>query len=163
MKKYIDLAAPLRICCGIIFLSIVLLTLAQVVARYAFDSPLLWSEELVRMLLVWLVFLGSAVVCWDGGHLSVNTFFGMSGPKVQAGLRLFNLAVALVFLAVLAWFSIPLIEIELMINMGSLPIPLSFVRIPAPVGGVLMIGFILLRRFYRLPREAKGNTSKEVM
>ena len=61
MKKPLDLALPLRVLVGVMFLTIVILTLVQVFARYVLNSPLLWSEELARLLLVWVVFLGGAV------------------------------------------------------------------------------------------------------
>jgi len=167
MKKPLDLALPLRIIVGVMFLAIVVLTLAQVFARYVLDSPLLWSEELARLLLVWVVFLGSAVVCWDGRHLNVDTFYSRFPARFRFYVRVFNALIALFFLAVLAWFSLPLIQLEWIINMGSIPISMSFVRIPALVGGVLMIIFILLRWFYRLPLEKKldpsVNHSKEAM
>ena len=139
------------------FLTIVVLTLVQVFARYVFNSPLLWSEELARLLLVWVVFLGAAVVCWDGRHLNVDTFFVRAPPRLRFVLRAANALIALFFLAVLAWSSWPLIELEWIINMGSIPISMSFVRIPALVGGGLMIMFILLRWFYRIPRERKAD------
>ena len=167
MKKPLDLALPLRIIVGLMFLVIVVLTLAQVFARYVLDSPLLWSEELVRLLLVWVVFLGSAVVCWDGRHLNVDTFYSRIPEKFRIVIRVFNALIAIFFLTVLAWYSLPLIQLEWIINMGSMPIPLSFVRIPALVGGALMIIYILLRWFYRLPLEKKSdpsiNHSKEAM
>ena len=157
MRKPIDLALPLRIVVGVMFLIIVFLTLVQVFARYVFNSPLLWSEELVRLLLVWVVFLGGAVVCWDGRHLNVDTFFSRTPPKIRFILRVLNALIALLFLTVLAWSSLPLIELEWIINMGSIPISMSFVRIPALLGGVLMITFILLRWFYRIPKEKKAD------
>lgn len=167
MKKPLDLALPLRILVGIMFLTIVILTLVQVFARYILNSPLLWSEELARLLLVWVVFLGGAVVCWDGRHLNVDTFFSRSSGRVRVAMRALNALIALIFLAVLAWSSLPLIEIEWIINMGSIPISMSFVRIPALVGGILMIVYILLRWFYRIPREKKADPgldhSKETM
>ncbi|MDB4516185.1 TRAP transporter small permease [Crocinitomicaceae bacterium] len=167
MRKPFDLALPLRIVVGVMFLTIVVLTLVQVFARYVFNSPLLWSEELARLLLVWVVFLGGAVVCWDGRHLNVDTFFSRTPPKLRAVLRATNALIALFFLFILAWSSWPLIELEWIINMGSIPISMSFVRIPALVGGVLMITFILLRWFYRIPGEKKADPdldhSKEAM
>ena len=167
MRKPLDLALPLRIVVGVMFLTIVVLTLVQVFARYVFNSPLLWSEELARLLLVWVVFLGGAVVCWDGRHLNVDTFFSRTPPKLRYFLRVTNALIALFFLVVLAWSSWPLIELEWIINMGSIPISMSFVRIPALVGGVLMIIFILLRWFYRIPREKEADPdldqSKEAM
>lgn len=58
----VDLALPLRIVVGCAFALIVALTIAQVFFRFALNSPLVWSEELARLLLVWVTFIGAAVV-----------------------------------------------------------------------------------------------------
>jgi TRAP-type C4-dicarboxylate transport system permease small subunit len=141
---------PVRIAVGCAFGLIVVLTIAQVFFRFALDSPLIWSEELSRLLLVWVTFVGAAVVAWDGTHLNVDVVFARLPARLKAVVRTLNLLVALGFLAVMVWFSIPLIRIEAMADMGALGIPYSWVRIPAAVGGGLIIAFILLRRFYRL-------------
>ena len=70
-----DLALPIRIVVGLGFGLIVALTIAQVFFRFALDSPLIWSEELARLLLVWVTFVGAAVVAWDGTHLNVDVVF----------------------------------------------------------------------------------------
>ena len=41
----------------VLFILMVLMVLAQVVARKFFD-PLVWSEELARYLFIWVMFLG---------------------------------------------------------------------------------------------------------
>lgn len=146
----LDLAWPLRILVGCAFALIVGLTIAQVFFRFALDSPLIWSEELARLLLVWVTFIGAAVVAWDGTHLNVNVVFVHLPSRLKAVMRWFNLLVALTFLTILVWFSIPLVRIESMADMGALGIPFGWVRVPATVGGGLIIALILLRRFYRL-------------
>jgi len=104
----------------------------------------------VRLLLVWVTFVGAAVVAWDGTHLNVNVVFTRLPAGLQAATRWFNLLVALGFLAALVWFSVRLVRIENMADMGALGIPYGWVRLPATVGGALIIALILLRRFYRL-------------
>ena len=52
---------------------------------------------------------------------------------------------ALVFLVVLVWYSIPLVELALYVSIGALDLPEAVYRVPATVGGVLMILFVLLR------------------
>lgn len=152
-----DLAWPLRIIVGCAFALIVVLTIAQVFFRFALDSPLIWSEELARLLLVWVTFVGAAVVAWDGTHLNVNVLFARMPGPLKAALRWFNLLVALTFLTILVWFSIPLVRIESMADMGALGIPFGWVRVPATVGGALIIALILLRRFYRLRGQPAGD------
>lgn len=53
----------------------------QVVARYIFDTPFIWPEEVTRLLLVWLSFLGAAAVARRGADMAVTTFVLMLAPR----------------------------------------------------------------------------------
>ncbi len=149
----LDLAFPLRLVVGAGFGVIVVLTIAQVIFRFVFDNPLVWSEELARLLLVWVTFLGGAVVCWDGTHLSVDALFVNLPRRLRRLVRIFNGAVAIGFLVVLSYYSIEMVIIEHITTLGSMDIPASIVRVPATIGGALMVVFIVLRWVYRLPAE----------
>jgi TRAP-type transport system small permease protein len=153
-RRFRDVALPLRILVGIAFATIVTLTIAQVFFRFVLNSPLVWSEEVVRILLVWMTFIGAAVVCWDGRHLSVDVLFNRLPKGMRRVMRVFNAVVGIAFLAALAWYSIPLLEIGWYVGSGALDLPDAVLRAPAFVGGILMIAFILLRWFYRRPRES---------
>jgi TRAP-type transport system small permease protein len=158
-KGYRDLAYPLRIMAGTMFGTIVVLTIAQVFFRFVLDSPLIWSEELARILLVWTTFIGAVVVCWDGTHLNVDVFFIKLPPGPRRWVRAFNALMAILFLTILAYFGIPIVEIAMMTDTGALELPTAVIRGPAVVGGILMICFIALRWFYRLPGEKKAKGS----
>ncbi|MHA1567448.1 MAG: TRAP transporter small permease [Alphaproteobacteria bacterium] len=156
-----DLALPLRWLVGGMFATIVILTIAQVFFRFALDSPLVWSEELSRLLLVWVTFIGAAVVAWDGRHLVVDVMFIRLPARVREVVRWFNLAVTIAFLVILSWFSIELVKINNFTEMGALPLPGSAVTLPATVGGILILVLVLARRFYRLPRERDESGQKK--
>lgn len=145
----VDLAWPLRFLTGVVFAAIVTLTIAQVVFRYLLDSPLIWSEELAKLLLVWMVFLGAAAVTFDGKHLDVDVVFGALPPLARKAVRHLNLAMALFFLVALAWFSWEIVEIESWSALGALDISAAWVRLPATVGGALMALFLIVRRLGR--------------
>ena len=49
-----------------------ILIFLQVVSRYFFGHTFEWSEELARFLFVWVVFLGSALIMGESGHLAVQ-------------------------------------------------------------------------------------------
>ena len=49
-----------RVVTSVIFCSMMIVVTAQIVMRYALNSPLFWSEEFARYVYVWLVFIGSA-------------------------------------------------------------------------------------------------------
>ena len=128
---------------------VVAVTIAQIVMRYVLNAPLIWSDELARFLIVWMTFLGAAVVCFEGRHLNVDVFFRAAPPSLRAGLRVFNACVALGFLAVLGWFSVTLVKLEMMQDMSALPLKIGQLRLAATVGCALMALAILARIFYR--------------
>lgn len=153
----VDLAWPLRIAVTLGFLAILGVTLAQVFYRYVLAEPLIWSEELSRLLIVWVSFLGGAVVCWDGRHLNVDVAFNRFPRGLRTAVRFINIAVALAFLVILVDASIPIVRFENFQDMSVLPLPAGVVRLAATVGGILMIAAILARLFYRFRRERRNN------
>lgn len=142
-----DLAWPLRIITGALFVVIVTLTVAQVAFRYVLSQPLIWSEELAKLLLVWMVFLGAAVLCWDGRHLDVDVVFRLFPPIGRRILRGLNLALAAGFLVGLTLWSWDVVVLEGYSDLGALGISRGWLRLPATIGGGLMLFFMLLRRF----------------
>src|SRR6056297_1946911 len=65
--------------------------LAQIVARFAFNSSLVWSEELARYLLVWSVMIGTAVAYRRAEHIAVVVLAERLGPNLRTALsRLVN-------------------------------------------------------------------------
>ncbi len=142
-----DLALPLRLLVGVLFAVIVGLTIAQVGFRYLLGQPLIWSEELAKLLLVWMVFLGAAAVAFDGRHLDVDVVFRLLPTPMRRIVRWLNLAVACAFLAAFAWTSLEIVEIESWASLGALGISAAWVRVAATVGATLMLAFLVVRRF----------------
>jgi TRAP-type C4-dicarboxylate transport system permease small subunit len=65
-ERVVDAAAVIAFC------GIFLCVLVQVVLRYAFNSPLTWSEELARYLFIWCAFLGWIVASRRNSHLAMT-------------------------------------------------------------------------------------------
>lgn len=81
--------AVLRFLLIAILATMVIAVLAQVFSRYVLDFSLTWSEELARICMISLVFLGAAVLSRNNEHLSVTTVIELF-PK-----RLYHLCVAI--------------------------------------------------------------------
>lgn len=58
----------------------VAMVFGNVVLRYGFDSGITVSEELSRVLFVWLTFLGAVPVMRQHGHLGVELLTGVLSP-----------------------------------------------------------------------------------
>ncbi|WP_156939730.1 TRAP transporter small permease [Desulfocurvus vexinensis] len=72
---------------------------AQVFWRYVLNDSLFWSEELGRILLIWLTFVGATVAYRQGAHLGVDSLVRRLPPRARA------VADALAHLVCLALFA----------------------------------------------------------
>ncbi|WP_424934173.1 TRAP transporter small permease [Amaricoccus macauensis] len=57
-----------------------LITFANVVARYVFNSNILWALEATVFLFAWLVLLGTSYLVKTGGHLGVDVLVRALSP-----------------------------------------------------------------------------------
>jgi len=86
---------------------IVVVMFAQVIFRYAFNNSLTWSEEVVRFLFIWLVFIGASILIRDKWHIGVDFFVDLlpSGWKKRVQLMDTLLIVCfLIFLSISGFF-----------------------------------------------------------
>lgn len=81
-------------------------TVIQVIARNT-GFYIAWVEDVAALLLVWQVFLGSALAVRYGGHYTVDVFGEISGTFDRA-LRTLSIIIIATVLAVLAWKGIEL-------------------------------------------------------
>jgi len=56
----------------LLFVVLVFAVFIQVIARYAFNNPPTWTEELARYCQVWIIILASSVCIRKGSHLAVD-------------------------------------------------------------------------------------------
>lgn len=80
---------------------ILVVTFAQVVARFVFDSPFFWTEELARYCYVWLSFVGAVVVTASRTHIAVELFEQRLGRLPRLLLNCFALVAVIATCAVL--------------------------------------------------------------
>lgn len=136
MKTLYNLVLTL---CTILFLVIIFVTVAGVFTRYVLDSPLIWSDELARFSLIWMIFLGAGVVSFKDSHLVVDFIFEYVPEKIGSFLKTFSFIVVLGFLITIVVFSIDLLRVAGYNTSSALEIPLSFWRGSVVAGAILMI------------------------
>ena len=66
---------------GLFLLLIVISMGTQVFARYVFDKPFQWSEELARLALIWMTFVSATFVLADGQHIAVDMLSNRLGAR----------------------------------------------------------------------------------
>ncbi|PIE17012.1 MAG: TRAP transporter permease DctQ [Rhodobacterales bacterium] len=74
-----------------------LLTFANVVARYVFNSNILWALELTVFMFGWLVLLGASYAVKKGSHLGVDAVIGVLPDPARRLFAMVAVAVCIVF------------------------------------------------------------------
>ena len=69
------------------FIVAVCVNFADVVGRYAFDYAFLGADEAQIYIMVWMAFLGAAVVSWRERHLRVDVLVRCFPARAQVALR----------------------------------------------------------------------------
>ena len=63
-----------------------LITFANVVARYGFNSNILWALEMTSILFAWLVVLGASYCVKLNAHLGVDAVVNLLSSPLRRGL-----------------------------------------------------------------------------
>lgn len=143
------------ITCGFITVLTVAVSV-QVFVRYVLQRPLfLWSEELARFVLIWMVFLGIGVGVKNDAHFAMDILPPLLGRRWGAALRLFNdlcMGTILILLTLaglrFSWFGL----YQYSPNMEIL---MAWVFVAMPLGGVLSLVYLVERIQQRL-RDFRG-------
>lgn len=127
---------------------IVALTAIQVAGRYLFGASLPWVQELVRLLFVWAVMIGTAVACGRASHIAFDGFVERAGLVWGRRIRLAMGATSIGFLLVVAITGWQLVARNVGQHSAVLSVPMSLAYASIPVGaglGALAMAFALRR------------------
>jgi len=119
-------------------MGIVFLVFLQVVLRKVFNHPLTWPEEMVRILLVWVSFLGAYVALYYKQHLVLSVIVNRLTPvKTKTLLIITNFLVIAVLSIFLIW------GFELIQVIGMIPMPTTGI-LNKYVYGVMWVSIFLM-------------------
>ncbi len=125
----------------------IVILFSGVVARYIFDKPLVWSDELASILFLWLAMLGAVIAFRRDEHMRMTACVGMLAPPTRAALDTFATGAALAFLLLIAWPACNFAMEQAAITTPALEIKDAWRAAALPAGIILMTVFALLRLF----------------
>src|SRR5205809_571883 len=126
----------------VLFWSLAFIVFLQFFTRYILNDSLAWTEEIARYGLMWIVFIGGAVVTRRNSHIAVELLSNVMQPgPVRSTLLAFVDVIKFVFLGLLAYFSITIIERMHYQRMTVFDLPMSLVY-----GGVAFGCFLMFAR-----------------
>lgn len=122
----------------------VVAALLQVVSRYVFNSPLGWTEELAKFLMVWWTFLAVAVLAFRGRLLGIDAVL-MALAARRAHLVMACAQALSAFIAGwLAYLGVRLVGLAGTQITPALDIPYAYIYASLPVGlAFATLGFLV--------------------
>jgi len=127
-----------EIATSVVMVLMFLTTLTNVAARYVFNSPIAWADELSRYAFIWLVFLGAAACTKRKRHIVINNLVLACPGRVQSLLRVLAHLATLVLMIVVLFYGWKLMRNATQ-STATLMIPKSIVYSVVPFSALLII------------------------
>jgi len=123
----------------------------QVFGRCVIGRAPAWSEEVARMMIVWLTMLGAGACLRGGTHIAVTVLVNALPPgprQIVLWLRDFAILAAV---GVLTWAGVRYAELNATQDSPALEIPMSYFYASLPIGAALIALQLVLSRIGREP------------
>ena len=134
---------------NILFASMFIVVLIQIIARFIMRNPFIWTEELARILYVWLIFFGSSTLIKKYEHISIDMLPLRLSDRGKHTYKLIIDCLALVFYAIVLVGGIKMMKNT---HIGRLPcnpwIRVSYLYLSLVVGSILS-GIFLIENIVR--------------
>jgi TRAP-type C4-dicarboxylate transport system permease small subunit len=98
-------AAALETLLAVALLGAIILNFANVVSRYLADFTIEGSDEIEIYILIWIAFLGAALVTWRGLHLRMDVLIKLAGARVRQIVTIAEVIVTLATASFVAYQS----------------------------------------------------------
>ena len=123
---------------------VIVICFSQVVARYVFNAPFTWAEEVSIVFLLWATWTGACLAIKHGSHIRIQIVEERLAPSTRTMVRLVTSGLAVAFLLIVAWTSRELLEANRFMTLFSLPeVPRNVLNYSVTVGCILMAYYIV--------------------
>ena len=116
----------------------------QIVTRFVLEQPAEWSEILIRLSLIWMIFMGIPAAFRQGAMISVDVLYRWSPPRIRRVLDWLVCLAALALMAIIIWWGWDYSlrgRVQSMAGLESISMFWGYVAMP--VGGMFsVIGII---------------------
>ncbi len=127
----------------VLFATVVVITSAQVIARYVFNNSFVWAEELARYVFIWATMIATGLGFRQGSHLTLSLLTDRLKPKANLFVLLLGEIVIVVFLFTLIIYGMKIVSMNFTITSAAMKIPLAIPYLGIPFGGAIILIFNL--------------------
>lgn len=124
-----------------LFVAMFGLVILQVVLRYVFNRPLVFTDEVASYLFVWVSFLGWTMASRRRIHIGIGVIVERFPPRATRALHAFWCLATVGFALVLLWVGVALARRNADVQMISLDFTLWPLYIVVPFAALLLAGY----------------------
>lgn len=130
----------------IVALSVMVLVMfMQVLLRYVFSTGFAWTEELSRFMMIYMIFIGAAVLASQDGHISVTILDDWLKGVPRKIIKLVQYILTLVYCAVMSQLGLSTLSIVSRQKTPNMQITMDIIYAVIPVSMILMGIYILFK------------------
>lgn len=143
IRRFLDIC--LGTTCSLLLISMVGVLCWQVISRYVFNDPSTFTEEILRLGLVWLSLLGAAYSAGRGSHMAIDLLRDIARGKFRKFLKLLVPISFIIFsIYVLILGGLHSMQIASKQLTAVLQLPMGSYYAALPACGVLLILYAIL-------------------
>lgn len=128
-----------------LLISMILMAVLQIALRNLFDSGILWGDELIRVLVLWIGLMGAMVASRDNHHICIDVISRYLPNQIKKMTTLLIAVFTSFICALMAYFSFGFVMME---KTGGF---IAFADIPAWVcESIIPVSFAIISLRYLL-------------
>jgi TRAP-type C4-dicarboxylate transport system permease small subunit len=127
----------------------------QVLSRFVFKYPLLWTEEVSRIAFVYSIFVGATIAVRENTHLNVDVLLVVLPKGMARVITVFGSVLVGIFLGFVTWEGTALVRATGIQMTPVMQIPFRYLYLVIPASGALMLLYLVLGMIDYLRK--KGN------
>jgi TRAP-type C4-dicarboxylate transport system permease small subunit len=144
--------------CMVLVLALAVVVFLQVFNRFVLKAPLAWSEDLAMLLFQWVAFLGAAVGVKRMRHFGIELVVKRLPEKARHWIEILTPFIVGIVAVTMITEGYKLIQFNINRIYSSMDLSYIWAYLPIPLGGVLIIIFLIQQEARRLkgPKEGRG-------
>ncbi|MGD1832589.1 MAG: TRAP transporter small permease [Sphaerochaetaceae bacterium] len=133
---------------GLLFFCILCITVTNIVLRNVLGVSWLFMDGLLRLMFIWMVFLGSSILFYRNDHLIMNFFSDKFSDRAFVIVDMLQHVLFLLFMGILVYYGIHVTSIRMTIPFETWDLPTGYAYMSVPVNAVIMALFAVEKIIY---------------
>ena len=128
---------------AIAFAAMIIVVAVQVLARYVLPGAATWTDEVVRMLLAYVTFLGAVALYAGRGHIAVTNFIDMAPKPLRRVMLILCYLAQIAFCGIVIYAGFAYLPVVQARNTTVLHISFVVLYAIIPITGILTLVFVI--------------------